>query len=364
MYASSLSDCESCAANDCRTGPELNQACGPSAERRCHGSSHGSGRFSDFIEWSRAVSRIGSNCERPGDRRGHIAGVDRAADLNDQHGHADVEWQRATESEFAGEHQRGELEHQCAAEPERQYELDGRVYRAVQPERETLMNCLRSILAAGLVSVVLFPAPARGQSTGEATGVQGSKNIRSLKEIRDEGVVKQRWDVSCGAAALSTLLTYDFKDNTPETSIVVWLLHRVDAGRVRARGGFSLLDLKHFAEARGYHAEAFDGMTIEDLALEKTSVIVPIRVKGFDHFVVVKGIYAGHVVVGDPGFGNMTMRVDRFQKLWKNGIVFVVHPPDERMLGDRRLPMAARLVPDESLISRKIGVTAPSNYLY
>jgi uncharacterized protein len=225
------------------------------------------------------------------------------------------------------------------------------------------MNCLRSISFAGLVSLVLF-APARAQKTGEATGAEGSKNIRSLKEIRDEGVVKQRWDVSCGAAALSTLLTYDFKDNTPETSIVVWLLHRVDAGRVRSRGGFSLLDLKHFAEARGYHAEAFDGMSIEDLALEKTSVITPIRVKGFDHFVVVKGIYAGHVILGDPGFGNMTMRVDRFQKLWKNGIVFVVHPPDDRMIGDKNLPVAARLVPDESLISRKIGITAPSNYLY
>jgi uncharacterized protein len=226
------------------------------------------------------------------------------------------------------------------------------------------MNCVRSILAAGLVSLVLFPAPARGQNIGKATGDQGSKNIRSLKEIRDEGVVKQRWDVSCGAAALSTLLTYDFKDNTTETSIVVWLLHRVDAGRVRSRGGFSLLDLKHFSEARGYHAEAFSGMTIEDLALEKTSVIVPIRVKGFDHFVVIKGIYAGHVIVGDPGFGNMTMRVDRFQKLWKNGIVFVVHPPDDRMIGERNLPAAARLVPDETLISRKIGITAPSNYLY
>ena len=226
------------------------------------------------------------------------------------------------------------------------------------------MNCPRLILAAGLAGLSLFPAPLRSQMTGQATGVQGSKNIRSLKEIRDEGVVKQRWDVSCGAAALSTLLTYDFKDDTPETAIVVWLLHRVDAQRVRSRGGFSLLDLKHFSEARGYHAEAFSGMTIEDLVLEKTSVIVPIREKGFDHFVVVKGIYAGHVIVGDPGFGNMTMRVDRFEKLWKNGIVFVVHPPDDRMIGDKHLPEAARLVPDESVISRKIGVTAPSNYLY
>jgi uncharacterized protein len=230
------------------------------------------------------------------------------------------------------------------------------------------MNCRRTMLAVGLVigltSPFLFPAPALAQNAGEAAGVQGSKNVRTLKEIRGEGVVRQRWDMSCGAAALSTVLTYDFKDPTEETSIVVWLLHRLDAGRVRARGGFSLLDLKHFAEARGYHAEGFSGMTIEDLALEKTSVITPIRAKGVDHFVVVKGFVAGHVLLADPAFGNMTMRVDEFQKLWKNGIEFVVHPPDERMIGEKNLTLASRMVPDETAITRRIGVTAPSNYLY
>jgi len=230
------------------------------------------------------------------------------------------------------------------------------------------MNCRKRMLAVGLViglaSPLLFPAPALAQDAGEAAGVQGSKNVRTLKEIRGEGVTRQRWDISCGAAALSTVLTYDFKDPTPETAIVVWLLHRLDAGRVRARGGFSLLDLKHFAEARGYHAEGFSGMTIQDLALEKTSVITPIHAKGVDHFVVVKGFAAGHVLLADPAFGNMTMRVDEFQKLWKNGIEFVVHPPDERMIGAKNLTLASRTVPDETAITRRIGVTAPSNYLY
>lgn len=227
-----------------------------------------------------------------------------------------------------------------------------------------LRYLLAATLALGIAGPALFPDPVRAQGFGARTGVEGSKNIRSLKEIRDEGVVRQRWDMSCGAAALSTLLTYDFKDKTPETSIVVWILHRVDADRVRARGGFSLLDLKHFAEARGYHAEGFSGMTIKDLALEKTSVITPIRVKGFDHFVVVKGILNGHVVLADPGFGNMTMRIDRFQKLWRDGIVFVVHPPDERMVPAKNFSLASRLVPDETVIERSIGVTAPSNFLY
>jgi hypothetical protein len=230
------------------------------------------------------------------------------------------------------------------------------------------MNWRKPLIAVGLViglaSPLLFPAPALAQNSGGATGVQGSKNVRTLKEIRGEDVVRQKWDMSCGAAALSTVLTYDFKDPTPETAIVVWILHRVDPVRVRARGGFSLLDLKHFAEARGYHAEGFSGMTMEDLLGQKTSVITPIRAKGVDHFVVVKGIVAGRVLMADPAFGNMTMRVDQFQALWKDGIAFVVHPPDERMIGEKNLSIASRMVPDETVITRKIGVTAPSNYLY
>ena len=226
----------------------------------------------------------------------------------------------------------------------------------------------KAMLASGLTirlaSFVLFSTSAHAQSIAATAGVEGGKNIRSLKQIRSEGVVRQRWDMSCGAAALSTLLTYDFKDNTPETAIVVWILHRVDAGQVRARGGFSLLDLKHFSEARGYHAEGFSGVSIEDLATQKTSVITPIRVKGFDHFVVVKGVAEGRVILADPGFGNMTMKVDRFQKLWKSGVMFVVHPPDERMITEKKVTVASRLLPDETVISRKIGVTAPSNWLY
>jgi predicted double-glycine peptidase len=222
------------------------------------------------------------------------------------------------------------------------------------------MNWHSYILATGLACLALFPAPARSQ----AAGVEGSKNIRTMQEIRTEGVTKQRWDMSCGAAALSTLLTYDFKDNTPETAIVVWLLHRLDANHVRARGGFSLLDLKHFAEARGYSAEGFSDMSLQDLAAEKTSVIVPIKAKGLDHFIVVKGFVDGHVVIADPAFGNLTMRVDRFQKLWKNGIVFVVHPPDDRMITGKKETLSSRLLPDETDIARRIGVTAPSNLLY
>lgn len=226
------------------------------------------------------------------------------------------------------------------------------------------MPCHGSILVCGLVLCALAPSPAYPQQLGDRAGASEGKAIRTLKEIRGDGVVRQRWDMSCGAAALSTILTYDFRDNTPETAIVVWILHRTDPVRVRHRGGFSLLDLKHFAQARGYHAEGFSDMSIEELALQKSSVITPVKLKGFDHFVVVKGIVGDRVLLADPGFGNVTMKVNRFKEIWKNGIVFIVHPPDERMQVPRRISTSARILPDETLIYRSLTVTTPSNPLF
>jgi len=230
------------------------------------------------------------------------------------------------------------------------------------------MNLSRSSLCAvataGILSFALSLVPAQAQVAINLPETQGAKPIRTLKDLRDQGVVRQRWDMSCGAAALSTILTYDFNDNTPEAAIVVWILHRVNPVRVHARGGFSLLDLKHFAQARGYSAEGFSGMSLQDLAAQKSSVITPIHFKGFDHFVVVKGIVGDRVILADPGFGNVTMRTGRFMKIWKNGIVFIIHPPDPRMLVSKNVSPASRIIPDETLISRSIGVAIPGNALY
>jgi predicted double-glycine peptidase len=46
---------------------------------------------------------------------------------------------------------------------------------------------------------------------------------------------------------------------------------------------------------------------------------------GNPHFVVVRGLDRdGRVNIADPGFGNRTMSVDRFETVWQNGIGFVV----------------------------------------
>jgi uncharacterized protein len=152
--------------------------------------------------------------------------------------------------------------------------------------------------------------------------------VKSLLEIRDENLVRQGWDISCGAAALSTVLTYHFDSPYSELTIAVSILANTDPQVVKDRGGFSLLDLKRFAEAVGYTAKGFGGLSPDDLAKSTVPVILPVQIRGFDHFVVYKGRFAGRVHIADPAFGNLVFSEQQFTDLWRSGIGFFVQTAD------------------------------------
>lgn len=196
-------------------------------------------------------------------------------------------------------------------------------------------------------------APLRAQGTAFRTGgIRPSMRVRSLQEIRQEHVVRQKWDLSCGSAALSTLLTYDLSTPTPETEIIVWILHRTDPVKIQSRGGFSLLDLKRYARAHGFAAEGYADLSLEDLKDLRSPAIVPVRVKGYDHFVVFRGVVGDRVVLADPAFGNLSVPIGRFLKIWKNGLAFIVFP---RGLAPGKVKAAYRgdfLVPEGGAIYR------------
>ena len=185
----------------------------------------------------------------------------------------------------------------------------------------------KSIQGAAIAGLMLYAgAMAFSQTPIPVDSARYSTQVRSYQEIRQSRVVRQKWDLSCGAAALSTLLTFDLNDPTSESEVVVWILHRTDPVKIQSRGGFSLLDLKRFASFRGYNATGFAGLTLQDLIDQKLPAIVPVRMKGYDHFVLFRGVAWDRVFMADPAFGNLTMTVSRFEKIWKNGIAFVVEP--------------------------------------
>lgn len=156
----------------------------------------------------------------------------------------------------------------------------------------------------------------------------GAKPVRSLVELRYEQVVRQQWDLSCGAAAIATLLTYQLGHPVSEHDVALAMLRRTSPLLVRARLGFSLLDLKIYAATQGFGAAGFGAMTLADLDV-MAPVIVPIRRHGFRHFVVYRGRRGDRVLIADPSFGNRTLAAETFEAAWANNIGFIVFDPAE-----------------------------------
>jgi len=181
------------------------------------------------------------------------------------------------------------------------------------------------------LAIALVIAAALTASAGEISlplGGRMHKSLRSFQEIRQSRVTQQRWDLSCGAAALSTLLSFHYGDKISEAAIIASLLHHVNPQKIRARGGFSLLDLKRYAELRGYEGKGYAGLTLEELVAFAMPAIVPVRIHNYDHFVIFRSLQGNRVLLADPSHGAMTMKTDQFLEIWKKGIGFIVLRPN------------------------------------
>jgi predicted double-glycine peptidase len=149
-------------------------------------------------------------------------------------------------------------------------------------------------------------------------GLSETHPVKSLIEMRREKVIVQQWDLSCGAAALTTLLNYQHNDFVTEKEVANALMRRPEYIKnprlVNIRQGFSLLDLKRYAEERGYKGVGYGKLALDDL-LKKAPIIVPVNIFGYNHFVVFRGLYANRVLLADPAWGNRTMLVDQFERI-------------------------------------------------
>ncbi|MGH9239102.1 MAG: C39 family peptidase [Vicinamibacterales bacterium] len=152
-----------------------------------------------------------------------------------------------------------------------------------------------------------------------------------MKDLRDAAIVKQRFDFSCGAAALATMLRYGFGDDVGERQILVDLFTGLSADEKRTaeRTGFSLLDLQRVARTRGYEAEGFR-LEPGELPMLGGPVIVFLEPRGYKHFAVLRGIRGGRVYLADPSRGNIRMSMDAFLNSWlqddRRGIIFAIEP--------------------------------------
>ena len=161
------------------------------------------------------------------------------------------------------------------------------------------------------------------------------KRVKSLLELRREQVILQNLDFSCGAAALATVLRYGFGEDTSERELIslIFVFGQTPEKGVKKyfkREGFTLLDLKRAARAKGFPSVGYKGMTFEELVEtleeEQLPILVPIRPMDYNHFVVVKGVHGNRLYFADPAFGNKTMTISQFIDVWIDGIGFIIKP--------------------------------------
>nr|WP_086937792.1 C39 family peptidase [Thaumasiovibrio occultus] len=176
------------------------------------------------------------------------------------------------------------------------------------------------LLWAAATVPALIPSPAQALELALSRGYFNVP-VKSYQEMVFGDVLRQQYDFSCGSAAIASLLSYHYDDETLEQVVFDTMFANGDKTRIE-QDGFSLLDMKNYLQHRGYDADGFR------LPLEKVNEIgVPavtlVNFDGYMHFVVVKGMTGDQVILGDPSRGTILMPIDTFATLYQ-GIVLLV----------------------------------------
>lgn len=179
------------------------------------------------------------------------------------------------------------------------------------------------MIGALLAAALAIPVQASEITVRVPHGGNYNMGLTSLKEARFKTTVPQHFDFSCGSAATATLLTYQYGLPVNEEQVFVKMYAHGDQAKIR-KEGFSLLDMRRYLQSKGFEADGFE-LPIEKLAEEGVPAIVLLNDRGYRHFVVVKGLRNGRVLLGDPARGTRAMPVARFHELWDNGVLFVIH---------------------------------------
>lgn len=187
--------------------------------------------------------------------------------------------------------------------------------------------------------------------------------VRSMEELKFAGVVRQRFDFSCGSAALATLLRL-YGGAHGEASAFRGMWAGGDRAQIR-KLGFSLLDMKRYLDRIGRPANGYK-VTLEQIETAGVPGIALIAPRGYRHFVVVLGVRGGEVLVGDPSLGLRIEPAENFKRDW-NGVYFAIDSDQERgrAVWNRdarwaafpRAPVGARF--SDPLSIQALALTAP-----
>lgn len=176
----------------------------------------------------------------------------------------------------------------------------------------------------GLTATIMSPARAgeiylNGVTIGGGGYV--TVPVESFQEQKFKTTVHQEYDFSCGSAALATLLTYSYDIPSTEQTVFISMFEHGDKTKIK-QFGFSLLDMKEYLDRIHLPSGGFRA-PLSKLARVHLPAVVLINERGYKHFVVVRGIQDGRVLIADPSVGMRSERVTDFQREWSE-VFFVI----------------------------------------
>ena len=180
---------------------------------------------------------------------------------------------------------------------------------------------IRAMVYLLLLLVPSFPAFA-----GPDHAASIPRSEQNIDPSLFQATVRQRHDFSCGAAALATLLIYHYGVMVTDEEVFVAMLKEGDEEKIRA-DGFSMLNMKKYLDVSGYDSAGYE-LTLDRLVDIGLPGIALISFRGFNHFVVIKGISPTEVLLGDPMLGIRTIPRSTFANIW-NGMIFIIRSQPE-----------------------------------
>jgi len=168
------------------------------------------------------------------------------------------------------------------------------------------------------------------------------RKVKSYIEFKNEGMVRQEFDYSCGSSSLATILKYFFNEKITEKEVLDWVLDKKglidknckDSKKEKCKikkleeleeedFKLSFFDLAKFAKEKGYKAVAL-ALNLDELRKLKVPAIAFVKIRRNEHFTVYKGMDKKFVYLADPSFGNIKVRIGkarsafiRLGNIWK-----------------------------------------------
>ena len=161
-----------------------------------------------------------------------------------------------------------------------------------------------------------------------------TRNVTTMMGLRHSHVQLQERDFSCGAASLTSIFKFYLDYPTREIDVIQGLFalakEHGTLEKVIQRRGFTLLDLKKYAESKGFKTSAFK-LEFSDLVELGEPALVPIIPSGYKHFVVFRGADDKYVYLADPSFGNLTQTIEEFKHDWYGftNVALIVHRKED-----------------------------------